>query len=55
MGRTKEWLATAVFVAGPPSPAKDLFRSQNALVIRGSSVFNADDLRPFLDRIHSAQ
>ncbi len=52
-GRTKEWLATAVYIAGPPSPAKTLFRSQSALVIRGGEKFDVAALQPFVDQLQS--
>jgi hypothetical protein len=48
-GRLKPWLAKAVYVAPPATPAKERFRTHDAVVIRGGETVSEQPLRPFLE------
>jgi hypothetical protein len=41
-----------IYVAGPAVPAKERFRTRQALVMQEETTFSSD-LRPFMDRLVS--
>jgi hypothetical protein len=47
--RQTPFLSKAVYVAPPDTPAKRVFRTNQAKVIQGGSAFSADQLSPFLE------
>ena len=53
-GRESPLLASAVYVAGPQTPNKMLFRTRDALVLKNFGEFKAETLKPFLDLLGGA-
>jgi hypothetical protein len=53
-GREHPLLARAVYVAGPQTPHKMLFRTHDALVLKNPGGFKAESLTPFLDLLGGA-
>ena len=47
-GRSRPLLAKAIYVSAPETPAKQRFRTHEALVIKQFSVFSPEALQPFL-------
>jgi hypothetical protein len=50
-GRTRPLLAKAIYITGPPTPAKEHVRDHEALVIRSFDGFSPDALAPFVERV----
>jgi hypothetical protein len=54
-GRTKPLVAKAVYVGGPTTPAKERFRTLEAIVIKNTDQFSPESLKPLLAQITSAK
>jgi len=54
-GRTAPLTGKAVYISGPESQQKDLFRTNEALVIRNYGTFTASSLSPFLAQMSKGQ
>jgi len=50
-GRERPLLAKAIYIAGPPTPAKERVRDHEALVIRSFEGFRPEALAPFLAKL----
>jgi len=50
-GRTTPLLGKAVYVAGPPSPPKDRFKTLEATVIKNYDKFDPSPFADFIARI----
>ena len=50
-GRARPMLAKAIYVAGPPTPAKERVRDQEALVVKSFEGFSPERLAPFVERV----
>jgi hypothetical protein len=50
-GRARPLLARAIYIAGPPTPAKEHVRDHEALVVKGFEGFSPDALAPFVEKI----
>lgn len=50
-GRARPLAAKAIYIAGPPSAAKEHFRNLEAFVIKSFEGFSPDALAPFLEKI----
>jgi hypothetical protein len=50
-GRARPMLAKAIYIAGPPTPAKEHVRDHEALVIKCFDGFSPDALAPFVERV----
>jgi len=50
-GRARPMLAKAIYIAGPPTPAKERVRDQEALVVNGFGGFSPEALAPFVERV----
>ena len=50
-GRARPMSAKAIYIAGPPTPAKDHVRDHEALVIKGFEGFSPDSLAQFVERV----
>ena len=44
-------LAWGVYVGGPPSPHKQLFRTRDSFFVKNFGDFTPDSLKPFLDSL----
>ena len=49
-GRSRP-LAKAIYITGPPTPAKEHVRDHEALVVKSFHGFSFDDLAPFVERV----
>jgi TIR domain-containing protein/uncharacterized protein DUF4062 len=54
-GRTAPLLGKAVYIGGPESPAKERFRTLEAMVIKSYDEFDPASLKPFLAKIDKAK
>lgn len=54
-GRTKPMLAQAVYTGPPETPAKQRYRTREALLLRNLAAFTPDSLKPFIDEINKAK
>jgi len=54
-GRTKPMLAQAIYTGPPDNPAKQRYRTREALLLRNFGDFTPDTLQPFIDEIQRAQ
>jgi len=54
-GRTSPLLAKAVYITAPELPAKERFKTLEALVIKNYAEFNPGAIGPFLERINKAK
>jgi hypothetical protein len=54
-GRTKPMLAQAIYAGPPETPAKQRYRTREALLLRNFGNFTPDSLQPFLDEIKKAK
>lgn len=52
-GRTKPVLASAIYVSGPETPAKQRFRTHEASVIKHFGTFSPESLKPFFEQIQN--
>lgn len=50
-GRARPLLARAIYITGPPTPAKEHVRDHQALVIKSFEGFSPDALAPFVERV----
>ena len=50
-GRARPMLAKAIYIAGPPTPAKEHVRDHEALVVKVFGDFSPDSLAPFVERV----
>lgn len=50
-GRARPMLAKGIYIAGPPTPAKEHVRDQEAIVVKGFEGFSPDALAPFVERV----
>ncbi|HEV7890530.1 MAG TPA: TIR domain-containing protein [Pyrinomonadaceae bacterium] len=50
-GRARPMLAKAIYIAGPPTPAKEHVRDHEALVVKGFEGFSPEALAPFVERV----
>lgn len=50
-GRARPLSAKAIYIAGPPSPAKEHVRDHEALVIKNFDAFSPACLAPFLEKL----
>ncbi|HKG12346.1 MAG TPA: TIR domain-containing protein [Pyrinomonadaceae bacterium] len=50
-GRARPMLAKAIYIAGPPTPAKEHVRDHEALVVKGFEGFVPEALAPFVERV----
>jgi hypothetical protein len=50
-GRARPMLAKGIYIAGPPTPAKEHVRDHEALVVKGFGGFSPDALAPFVERV----
>ena len=50
-GRARPMLAKAIYIAGPPTPAKQFVRDQEALVVKSFEGFASEALAPFVERV----
>jgi hypothetical protein len=50
-GRARPMLAKAIYIAGPPTPAKEHVRDHEALVIKCFEGFSPEALAPFVERV----
>jgi hypothetical protein len=48
-------LAEAIYTGPPENPAKQRFRTREALLLRNFGDFTPDALQPFIDEIKSAK
>jgi hypothetical protein len=53
LGREKPMLAKLVYIDAPPTPQKQRFRTNEAMVIAAADKFSPETLAPFLDVIKS--
>jgi hypothetical protein len=54
-GRTAPLMGKAIYISGPESQQKDLFRTNEALVIRNYGTFLPSSLSPFLAQMSKGQ
>jgi len=54
-GRTKPMLAQAIFTGPPDTPAKQRYRTREALLLRNFDQFTPESLQPFIDEIHKTK
>lgn len=54
-GRTKPMLAQAIYTGPPDNPAKQRYRTREALLLRNFGDFTPESLQPFVDEIQRAQ
>ena len=54
-GRTKPMLAEAIYTGPPDNPAKQRFRTREALLLRNFGDFTTDAVQPFIDEINRAK
>ena len=54
LGRTEPYRATALYLADPPDPGKERFRTHQVSVLRPDSELHAGVLRPFIDLLLGA-
>jgi hypothetical protein len=54
-GRTKPMLAQAIYTAPPETPAKQRYRTREALLLRNFAEFAPDTLQPFIEEINKAK
>ncbi|MBC7968996.1 MAG: DUF4062 domain-containing protein [Verrucomicrobia bacterium] len=54
-GRTTPMLATAIYVAAPETPKKQMLRTNEAIVIKQFDAFTPETLAPFVSQIAQAQ
>ena len=50
-GRARPLLAKAIYIAGPPTPAKEHVRDHEAVVIKSFDAFSPERLAPFLEKV----
>jgi hypothetical protein len=50
-GRTKPMLAQAIYTGPPETPAKQRYRTREALLLRNFEAFTPDAVQPFIDEI----
>jgi hypothetical protein len=50
-GRTKQWTAKAVYIVGPPTPAKERFNTNQALRLKNFAEFTPESIEPFLNEL----
>ena len=50
-GRARPMLAKAIYIAGPPTPAKEHVRDHEALVVKGFGDFSPEALAPFVEQV----
>ena len=51
LGRTKPLLAKVAYLAGPPTPQKERFRSNELTVVNGINGFNTQLLNDFIEKL----
>ncbi len=51
LGRTKPYVAKAIYVSSPVTPEKERFRTNDALVLRNGQGFNPEILQPFIQKL----
>jgi len=54
-GRTKPMLAQAIYTGPPETPAKQRYRTREALLLRNFGEFAPDSLQPFIEEINKAK
>ena len=54
-GRTQPMLAQAIYTGPPETPAKQRYRTREALLLRNFSDFTPDAIQPFIDEINKAK
>jgi hypothetical protein len=54
-GRTKPMLAQAIYAGPPENPAKQRYRTREALLLRNFGNFTPDSLQPFIDEIQKVK
>jgi hypothetical protein len=54
-GRTKPMLAQAIYTGPPETPAKQRYRTREALLLRNFGEFAPDNLQPFIEEINKAK
>jgi cellulose biosynthesis protein BcsQ len=54
-GRAEPMLSQVVFLVGPETAEKTLFKTREAMVIRNFGDFNPESLRPFVEAIQQAR
>lgn len=55
LGRTKPFLAKAVYLAGPESAHKQDFDTADAMVLRNGDRFSGNTLEPFVERVKAGR
>lgn len=50
-GRARPMLAKGIYIAGPPTPAKEHVRDHEAIVVKGFGGFSPAALAPFVERV----
>lgn len=50
-GRARPLAAKAIYIAGPPTPAKEHVRDHEAVVIKSFDAFSPERLAPFLEKV----
>ena len=54
-GRTKPMLAQAIYTGPPENPAKQRYRTREALLLRNFGDFTPDAIQPFIEEINKAK
>ena len=54
-GRTKPMLAQAIYTGAPDNPAKQRYRTREALLLRNFGDFTPDAIQPFIEEINKAK
>jgi hypothetical protein len=54
-GRTKPMLAQAIYTGPPENPAKQRYRTREALLLRNFGDFTPDAIQPFIEEINRAK